>query len=106
MVRAGARPRRTARGGLAALRADRLVWPLALGLLALVLTLQVINVADVFLVRDSLHAGVGGYGAVGAVLAAAMVVGAVVGGRIQGSGRQARAVIWSAAVIVKPVSFW
>ena len=90
---------RAGRSGWVAVRADPLLWPLVVGLLVLVLTLQVVNVADVFLVRGTLHAGPAAYGTLAAVIAAAMVGGSLVGGRLHGGATQARWVLRSAAAI-------
>lgn len=63
------------------LRADALLWPLIVGLCGLVLVGEVTNVVEVFLVRGTLGASSVTFGLVAAVLAAAIVGGALVAGR-------------------------
>jgi MFS family permease len=63
------------------LRRDALLWPLLLGICALVLVGEVSNVVEVFLVRGTLGAGNVAFGLVAAALAAGIVVGSVVAGR-------------------------
>ena len=79
--------------GFAALRADRLLAAVVGGLLAMILALQVVVVADVVLVREVLGAGPAGYGAVNAVFAVAMVAGAVVGGALRTPRAQAVGIV-------------
>lgn len=85
--------------GLAALRADALVGPLVAGLVGVVVALQVVVVVQVFLVRGELGAGPAGYGAVNAVFATALVLGAVAAGRLGTSSGQARAAVAAVAVV-------
>ena len=63
------------------MRRDALLWPLILGICALVLVGEVTNVVEVFLVRGTLGAGNGAFGLVAAALAAGVVVGSVLAGR-------------------------
>jgi MFS family permease len=63
------------------LRDDALLWPLVVGLCVLVLVGEVTNVVEVFLLRGTLGAGASGFGLVGGLLAAAIVVGSVAAGR-------------------------
>src|SRR4051794_8010075 len=60
---------------------DSLLRPLVLGVCALVLVGEVTNVVEVFLVRGTLGASTLVFGAVGAALAAGVVVGSVLAGR-------------------------
>lgn len=63
------------------LRGDALLWPLLLGICALVLVGEVTNVVEVFLLRGTLGAGAVTFGLVAAALAAGIVVGSVLAGR-------------------------
>jgi MFS family permease len=63
------------------LRADMLLWPLLLGVCALVLVGEVTNVVEVFLLRGTLGAGNVTFGLVAAALAVGIVVGSVLAGR-------------------------
>ena len=63
------------------LRRDPLLWPLILGICALVLVGEASNVVEVFLVRGTLGAGATAFGLVAAFLAAGVAVGAVLAGR-------------------------
>jgi MFS family permease len=63
------------------LRADTLLWPLLLGVCALVLVGEVTNVVEVFLLRGTLGAGNVTFGLVAAALAIGIVVGSMLGGR-------------------------
>jgi MFS family permease len=102
--RGGASPtstrRRTPRGdsGLAVLRADAILWPLALGLMAFVLVAEGTNVVDVFLVRDALGAGSAAYGGITAVMMTGVVVGSLLGARPDDRSRVRRVVM--AAVVL------
>ena len=85
----GVRPR----GGWAIVRADALLRPL-FGLLGLLVLLGcMVNVVDVFLVRETLHASTTWYGIVGAAFSAGAVAGALASGRLHGAERQARAFV-------------
>ena len=57
------------------------------------------NVIEVFLVRESLHAGGAWYGIAGASLALGLFAGAALGGRLRGERAQRRAFVVSAAVL-------
>jgi MFS family permease len=63
------------------LRGDALLWPLLLGVCALVLVGESTNVVEVFLLRGTLGAGTVVFGLVAAVLALGVVVGSVFAGR-------------------------
>jgi MFS family permease len=60
---------------------DPLLWPLILGICALVLVGEVSNVVEVFLVRGTLGAGSTAFGLIAAALAAGIAVGALLAGR-------------------------
>src|SRR5262245_12839475 len=71
------------------LRRDALLWPLLLGICALVLVGEVTNVVEVFLLRGTLGAGNVTFGLVAAALAAGIVVGSVFAGRAAPDGVRA-----------------
>ena len=99
--RAGLRARdaERKRGGWAALRADRLLAPLVLGLAAFVLLAMMVNVVGVFLIRETLHAGAGWYGAIEAAWMLGVVAGAIVSGKISADGRRALAALAGAVLM-------
>jgi Major Facilitator Superfamily len=73
------------------LRSDALLWPLVAGLCALVVTIEAINVVEVFLLREILEASAASYGFVVAVFAAGIVAGSVVvGGTVSDASRARR----------------
>jgi MFS family permease len=76
--------------GTYSLRRDALLWPLLLGLCALVLVGEVTNVVEVFLLRGTLGAGNITFGLVAAALAAGIVVGSVLAGRPAADAVRAR----------------
>jgi hypothetical protein len=67
-----------------------LLWPLLLGLCALVLVGEVTNVVEVFLLRGTLGAGNVTFGLVAAALAVGIVVGSVLAGRPAADSVRAR----------------
>ena len=69
--------------GLRRLREDALVWPLLTSLLVALLLLESVNVAEVFLIRDTLHGSAGVFGVVQALSGAGAVVGAWAAGRVR-----------------------
>jgi MFS family permease len=87
----------TKAGGLRIVRTDPLLLML-FGLLAVFITLgAMVNVVEVFLVRDTLHASTVWYGLVGAVFGLGALTGSLLGGRLRGDIALARAFTWSAA---------
>jgi MFS family permease len=74
------------------LRRDTLLWPLLLGICALVLVGEATNVVEVFLLRGTLGAGNITFGLVAAALAAGVVVGSMLAGRPAADGVRARRV--------------
>lgn len=78
------------------LRADPLLWPLLVGLCALVLVGEVTNVVEVFLVRGTLGAGTAAFGLVAAFLAGGIVVGVVVAARAGSQAVRARRAVLAA----------
>jgi MFS family permease len=85
-LRAGpdARDRAAAYGGgqhVFRLRSDALLWPLLTLVGAVVAAISAVDVVDVFFVRDTLHSSATGYGLIGAVWLAGMVIGALIWSR-------------------------
>lgn len=72
------------RGGLAIVRGDALLRPLFVLLALFVLIGSMVNVVDVFLVRDTLGASPTWYGITGAAYAVGMFGGALLAGRLHG----------------------
>ena len=70
-----------------------------LGLGALIVLAAMVNVVEVFLVRETLGAGPFWYGAAGAAYAAGVFVGALAGGRLAGDRALVRGLVASAAVL-------
>jgi MFS family permease len=87
------------RGGLAIVRADDLLRPLFVMLGLFVLLGSMVNVVEVFLVRETLRASTTWYGLAGATLSAGSVVGALLAGRLKGISALARGLVWSAIVL-------
>ena len=81
------------------LRKDALLWPLLLGLCALVLVGEASNVVEVFLLRGTLGAGNVTFGLVAAALAVGVVVGSVLAGRNAPDHVRARRVAFAALVL-------
>jgi MFS family permease len=86
-------------GGLAIVRADVLLRPLFVLLALFVLIGSMVNVVDVFLVRETLHASTTWYGITGAVFSVGALAGALASGRLSGSVILARGFVVSAAVL-------
>jgi MFS family permease len=87
-----------ARGGLAIVRADRVLAPLLAGVALFVLLVGMVDVVLVYLVRDTLHAGGVWYGAAEASWMAGMVAGSLGAGRVRSEPGQVRATIAGAAL--------
>src|SRR5262245_28565160 len=83
------------------LRSDPLLWPLLVGLCALVLVGEVTNVVEVFMVRGTLGASTLAFGLVAAVLAGGIVVGSMVAGRNAPEGVRAQRTVVAALVLAK-----
>lgn len=86
------------RGGLAILRADRVLAPLLAGVALVVLLVGMVDVVLVYLVHDTLHAGGVWYGVAEASWMAGMVAGSLGAGRIGTEPGQVRATIAGAAL--------
>jgi MFS family permease len=84
--------------GLRVVRADQLLWPIFVALMAYIVVGEATNVVEVFLVRDHLHGSSVQYGLVGAVTTAGIVVGSLLAGRVRGAPRQVVVVVVAAAV--------
>ncbi len=87
------------RDGIAAVRADPLLRPLLTGLMAFVVVGELTNVAEVFLVRDTLGGSATDYGLVGAACMAGIVAGSALAGRPGRDAVLARRVVVAAAVL-------
>ena len=87
---------RTKGGGLQIVRADPLLSMLFLLLALFVLLGAMVNVVEVFLIRETLHASTTWYGIVGAAYGLGALVGSVLGGRLRGDLHLARAFVGSA----------
>jgi MFS family permease len=87
------------RGGLAIVRADDLLRPLFVMLGLFVLLGSMVNVVEVFLVRETLGASTTWYGLAGATLSAGSVLGALLAGRLRGVSALARGLVWSAIAL-------
>jgi MFS family permease len=85
--------------GFAVLRADAIVGPLILGLMAVAVFAHLIMVIAVFLIRGTLQAGPSGYGTVMAVIAGGAVIGSLAAGRVRGTYPRAWAVMGSTSAI-------
>jgi Major Facilitator Superfamily len=81
------------------LRSDPLLWPLLVGLCALVLVGEVTNVVEVFLVRGALGAGPTAFGLVAATLAAGPVGGAMLAARARSQAARAQRAVLAAIVL-------
>jgi MFS family permease len=86
------------RGGFAILRTDRLLAPLLAGVAVVVLLVGMVDVVLVYLVRETLHAGVVWYGVTEASWMAGMVAGAVGAGSLGSERARVRATIGGAAL--------
>jgi MFS family permease len=87
-----------ATAGTFSIRSDALLWPLLLGICALVLVGEVTNVVEVFMLRGTLGASTVAFGLVAAVLAAGLVGGSLLAGRDRPDG--VRAVRTAVAALV------
>jgi MFS family permease len=85
--------------GFSFLRTDPVIAPLVASLLVFVLLGGMVNVIDVFLVRDTFGASDAWYGAIGALWLTGMVVGSILGGRLGTDRVLTRAALGGAAVI-------
>ncbi|MDT4978305.1 MAG: hypothetical protein QOG07_184 [Pseudonocardiales bacterium] len=90
---------RTKGGGLAIVRADPLLSILFPLLALFVLLGAMVNVVEVFLVRETLHASTTWYGIVGAAYGVGALVGTVLGARLRGNPALARAFVGSAVAL-------
>ena len=95
--RGAARPERA--GAWAALRRDPLLAPLIAGLAAFVLLGLMVNVVQVFLVRETMHASAAWYGGLEAITMIGLAAGVLACGRITTDTGRARAVAAGAALM-------
>jgi MFS family permease len=87
------------RGGLAIVRTDGVLRPLFVLLALFVLLGCMVNVVEVFLVRETLNASTTWYGIAGAAFAVAMLGGALAGGRLRGTATLARSFVGSCLLL-------
>ncbi|MFC8503098.1 MFS transporter [Pedococcus sp. NPDC057267] len=87
------------RAGVAALREHPVLWVLVLALFPMVVAVESVNAAEVFLVRDVLGASAAGYGLAEAVHGGAAVVGALAAGGLTRLTFRVRAVLAAVAVV-------
>ena len=80
-------------GALRIVRTDSLLRPLFVLLAVFVLLASTVNVADVFLVRETLHASTLWYGLAGAGFSLGALVGAVLSSQVRGVRKLARAFV-------------
>ncbi|MBK8729185.1 MAG: hypothetical protein IPM00_07215 [Tetrasphaera sp.] len=81
--------------GVAALRSARVLWVLVLALLPFIVTVESVNVVEVFLVRDVLGASLAQYGLGEVVASSAAIVGSFVAGSILHEQTRVRAIVWA-----------
>jgi MFS family permease len=86
-------------GGLTIVRRDVLLRPLFVLLALFVLIGSMVNVVEVFLVRETLHASTTWYGVAGAAFSFGALTGAVLSSRLSGPVTLARGFVWSAVVL-------
>lgn len=84
--------------GVRVLQRDGVLWPLFCALMPLVVVLEGVNVVEVFLVRDALHASPAEYGVSEVAFGVGAVTGSVVVGRISSDRGRTLAVLWGLAV--------
>jgi hypothetical protein len=100
---AGPRPRGwdavLPRAGVAALRELPVLWVLVLALFPMVVAVESVNAAEVFLVRDVLGATAAAYGLAETVHGGAAVVGALAAGAVTGSVVRVRVVLGAVVVV-------
>jgi MFS family permease len=89
----------TRRGGLAIVRTDGLLRPLFILLGLFVLLGSMVNVVEVFLIRETLGASTTWYGVAGASLSGGALAGALLGGRLRGLTTLARGFVASAVLL-------
>ncbi|MBM6401778.1 MFS transporter [Phycicoccus sonneratiae] len=95
----GWRDRLLPRDGVVALRSDRVLGVLVLALLPMVVTLESVNVVEVFLVRDVLGASPAQFGAAEAVHGGAAVLGALAAGAASTRSARVRLVLWAIGLV-------
>jgi MFS family permease len=84
---------------LAIVRRDDLLRPLFVLLALFALIGSMVNVVDVFLVRETMHASTTWYGITGAAFAVGALTGAVLASRLSGTSKLARGFVMSAVAL-------
>jgi len=101
----GAEPGGSGSSDAFSLRGDPLLWPLLIGVCALVLVGEVTNVVEVFMVCGTLGASTLAFGLIAAVLATGIVVGSMVAGRTASDGARAQRVVVAALTLAIALAF-
>ncbi|MDQ1738433.1 MAG: hypothetical protein QOE53_85, partial [Pseudonocardiales bacterium] len=102
------------RGGWAIVRADAMLLPLVAMLSVFILLGSMVNVIEVFLVREAMHASATWYGVLGSGWGVGVLIGALLGGRFRGQHSLLRLTLASAiglalgllAMGVAPTAAW
>lgn len=81
------------RAGIRALRTRPVLWTLVIALLPIIVTLEAVNVIQVFLVRDTLGATAATYGAIEAVQTVAGVLGSLAASAVADERRRVRVIL-------------
>jgi MFS family permease len=92
------------RGGLSIVWADDVLRPLVVLLGLFVLLGSMVNVVEVFLIRETLHASTTMYGVSGAALSAGALLGAIGGGRLRGASGLARGFVGSSMLLAVSIA--
>jgi len=82
------------RGGWAIVRSDAVLLPLVAMVSVFVLLCGMINVVEVFLIRETLHASATWYGVLGSGWGGGLLAGALLGGRMAGGSGDQRRLLW------------
>lgn len=86
-------------GALAIVRRDALLLPLFVVIALFTLLVPMVNVVEVFLIRQTLGASTTWYGLIGADFGIGLLIGSLAAGRLTGTGRTARAFVVAVAVL-------
>jgi MFS family permease len=92
------------RGGLAVLRADPMLAALTIMVAVFVVLGAMVNVVEVFLVRDTLHSSSTWFGVIGGLWGVGLLAGSMLGGRIRSSRNLGRLLVGSSIALALIVS--
>jgi MFS family permease len=87
------------RGGLAIVRRDAVLGVLVALLGVFIVVGGMVNVLEVFLIRETLHAGSAWYGLLGGLYGVGVIAGSLLGGRVSGPRRLGQLVLASAMLL-------